>query len=159
MPAPKQVHILGKESFDPDEFFTITYHFTPRHIDVVQGQTVTWDNQTTDAHTISVLAPSDVPKTVDQVNNCAICNQIQADHFPNGFPPQGQPVLFLDNFNAGNLPARFDSVGDSLLTPPPGLGLPLSVSASITAPVGIELHYICAFHPWDAGDHPRGQRA
>ena len=72
VPAPKQVHILGKESFDPDEFFTITYHFTPRHIDVVQGQTVTWNNQTTDAHTISVLAPSDVPKTVDQVNNCAI---------------------------------------------------------------------------------------
>ena len=35
------------------------------------------------------------PKTVDQVNNCAICNPIVADHFPNGFPPQGQPVPFL----------------------------------------------------------------
>ena len=34
---------------------------------VVLGQTVTWDNQTNDAHTISVVAPGDVPKTVDQV--------------------------------------------------------------------------------------------
>ena len=149
--AAKRVHIIGKESFDPDAFFTITYRLTPRHLDVVQGQSVTWDNQTTDGHTVSVVSPSDVPKTVDQVNNCAICNQIVADHFPIGFRPQGQPVPFLDDCKPDNLPAKFDGLGDSLVVPPPGQGLPLSVSSTITAPPGTELQYICAFIPWMEG--------
>jgi len=50
-----------------------------------------------------------------------------------------------------NPPAHLDAPGDSVVVPPPGLGLPLSVSAIVTAPAGSELSYICAFHPWMQG--------
>lgn len=145
---PRTVEIVGGSFFSPDEFFTETFRFTPRRLTVQHGATVTWDNKTTDGHTISVVASADVPKTADQVMNCAICNQVAAAHFPNGFGPQAQPVLFLDDFKPGTLPAKFDSVGDSLLVAPPGIGAPTSVSAQITAPAGTTLNYICAIHPW-----------
>ena len=144
----RTVDILGSESFSVDEFFKVTYRFEQRRIAVHQGATVTWNNKTTDGHTMSVVSPADLPKTIDQVNNCAICNQLSAAHFPNGFPPQGIPAVFLDDFKPAALPAKLDSVGDSLLVAPPGLGFPTSVSAQITAPVGTTLNYICAFHPW-----------
>lgn len=146
--APKTVDIVGEEKLSPDEFFMITYRFATRHLTVQQGATVTWQNKTNDGHTISVVAAADVPRTTAQVDNCGICNTIQAAHFPNGFPPQGVPVLFVDDFKAGVPPARFDSIGDSLIVAPPGMGLPTSVSAQITAPAGTTLNYICAFHPW-----------
>jgi hypothetical protein len=38
-----------------------------------------------------------------------------------------------------------------MVVPPPGLGLPLSVTAIVTASAGSELRYICAFHPWMQG--------
>jgi plastocyanin len=147
----KTVQILGMESFQPDEFFSITYRFTPRHLSVRSGQLTTWNNQTTDAHTVSIVSPADVPKTVDQVNNCGICTQLQAAHFPNGAPPAGQPVLVLEDFKPASPPAHFDAAGDSVVVPPPGLGLPLSVTAIVSAPAGTELRYICAFHPWMQG--------
>jgi len=147
----KTVQIVGTESFQPDEFFSITYRFTPRHVSVHSGQPITWNNQTTDGHTVSIVSLADVPKTVNQVNNCGICNQLQAAHFPNGAPPTGQPVLVLEDFKPANPPAHFDAPGDSVVVPPPGLGLPLSVTAIVTAPAGSELSYICAFHPWMQG--------
>jgi hypothetical protein len=150
LPASKTVQIVSAERFSPDEFFEITYRFATRRISVHQGDTITWRNQTTDAHTVSVVSPDQVPKTVDQVNNCAICNDIQAAHFPNGAPPQGTPVFILDNLKPANPPARFDSPGDSLIVAPAvnPFGLPNSASAQVTASPGQTLNYICAFHPW-----------
>jgi plastocyanin len=149
--APKTVQIVGSERFSPDEFFEITYRFATRRISVHKGDTVIWNNQTNDGHTVSIVSPGQVPKTVDQVNNCDVCNQLSAAHFPNGFPPQGTPVVFLDDLKPGSLPAKLDSVGDSLLIAPPGVGFPTSVSAQVTAPVGQTLNYICAFHAWMQG--------
>jgi hypothetical protein len=148
--AARTVQIVGTDRFSPDEFFEITYRFATRHISVHSGDTVTWNNQTTDAHTVSVVSPDQVPKTVDQVNNCAICNQFQAAHLPGGPPPQGTPVFILDDLKPASPPAKFDSTGDSLLIAPnPNpFGIPASASAQITAPAGHTLNYICTFHPW-----------
>ncbi len=144
----RTVQIVGSEEFSPDEFFSITYRFATRHLTVQQGATVTWDNKTNDVHTVSVVAPADLPRTTAQIDNCSVCNQLMGVHFPNGFPPQGAPVLFVDDFKAGQPPARLDSVGDSILVAPPGQGFPTTSSAQITAPVGSTLNYMCMFHPW-----------
>jgi plastocyanin len=146
--TPKTVQIVGTQTFSPDEFFSITFRFTPRRIAVHTGDAVTWNNQTTDVHTVSVVSRDQVPRTIDQVNNCPVCNELIAAHTPNGPPPQGQPVLVLDGFKAANPPAKFAGPGDSALIPPPGLGLPTSVTGTITAPAGTTLNYLCAFHPW-----------
>src|SRR6266567_997616 len=106
----KVVHIVGGETFSPDEFFSITYHFFPRRTRVHQGDRITWENQTTDGHTVSVVTREQLPKTVQQIDNCSACNDLLAAHFRNGFPPQGTPVLVLDDFKATTAPARFDSV-------------------------------------------------
>jgi len=139
-------------TFSPDQFFTVTYRFTPRIIRVHPGDTVTWNNKTAnDGHTVSVVAPSDIPKTAADVGNCAVCNPFFAAHFPNGGPPQGAPVLFLDDLKPGNAPFKLDSAGDSLLVPPPGVGFPPTASAQIAAPAGTTLSYLCIFHAWMQG--------
>jgi len=145
------VQIVGTERFSPDEFFEITYRLATRRITVHKGATITWNNQTNDGHTVSIVTLDQVPKTVDQVNNCAICNDMIAAHFPNGVPPQGAPVLALDDLKPANPPARFDGPGDSIVIAPPGVGAPTASSAQITAAAGQTLRYICAFHPWMQG--------
>jgi len=148
----KVVHIVGGETFSPDESFSITYRFTPRRTRVHQGDSITWENQTTDGHTVSVVTREQLPKTVQQIDNCSVCNDLLAAHFPNGFPPQGTPVLVLDDFKATTAPARFDSVGDSVIVAPPGLGFPTRVTVTVSALHGTTLDYMCAFHPWMQGN-------
>ena len=154
-PAPsatnKMVHIFGEEKFSPDEFFSITYRFSARRVRVHQGGSVTWDNQTNDGHSVSVVTRDQLPRSVQQVDNCSVCNDLLAAHFPNGLPPQGAPVLVLDDFKPTAAPARFDSVGDSVIVAPPGVGLPTSVSVIISALPGSTLDYMCAIHPWMQG--------
>lgn len=147
----KTVRIVGEEKFSPDEFFSITYRFNPRRTRVHQGDTITWDNQTNDGHTVSVVTRAQLPKTVQQIDNCSACNDLLAAHFPNGFPPQGAPLLVLDDFKATTAPARFDSVGDSVIVAPPGSGFPTRVAVNVSALPGTTLDYMCAFHPWMQG--------
>jgi len=147
----KTVRIVGEEKFSPDEFFSITYHFTPRRTRVHQGGTITWDNQTNDGHTVSVVTHDQLPRTVQQVDVCSVCNDLLAAHFPNGFPPQGAPVLVLDDFKATTATARFDSPGDSVIVAPPGVPFPTRVAVMISAVPGTTLDYLCAIHPWMQG--------
>jgi plastocyanin len=147
----KTERIVGEEKFSPDEFFTVTYRFAPRRIRVRQGGTITWDNQTNDGHSVSVVTREQLPRTVQDVNNCNVCNDLLAAHFPNGFPPQGAPVLVLDDFKATTAPARFDSLGDSVIVAPPGVPGPTRVSVVISAAPGSTLDYLCAIHPWMQG--------
>ena len=149
--TPKTVQIVGGDSFEPDEFFSITFRFAPRRISVHTGDAVTWNNQTTDVHTVSIVNRDQVPRTVAQVNNCPVCNDFIAAHTPNGPPPQGQPVLVLDDFKPANPPARFDSPGDSVLIPPPGLGPGPRVNGRRDCARQTTLNYLCAFHPWMQG--------
>ena len=147
----KTVHIVGEERFSPDEFFTITYRFAPRRTRVHQGSSITWDNQTNDGHSVSVVTHDQLPRTVQQVDNCSVCNDLLAAHFPNGFPPQGAPVPVLDDFKATTAPARFDGPGDSVIVAPPGVSLPTRVSVVVSALPGTTLDYMCAIHPWMQG--------
>jgi plastocyanin len=136
----RTVRVAGDEQFVPNAKIMATLRFVPGPLSVQSGETVTWASDTpTEPHTISVVAASDVPGSVEDVFNCPICNSILAGHFPNGF--DNPPVFVL---NAGN--PGIDAIGDSLLLAPGG-----SVSATISAPAGSTLHYVCAIHPWMQG--------
>ena len=144
--STRTVQILGEERFSPDEFFTQTFRFTPRKIRVQTGALVTWNNHTTEVHSISVVNHDQLPRMVQQVTDCGACGPFFAAHFPAG--PGSPPVLVLDDFKPATGQPTLDNPSDSLLIAPPGLGLPTSVSATVTAPAGTTLDYVCIFHPW-----------
>src|ERR1700694_4346584 len=81
-PAPKTVRISGGDSFIPDVSLTNTFHFDQRTVTVRTGQVLAWHNITIEPHTISVVRPDDVPKTVAQLFNCAPCGPFLAAHTP-----------------------------------------------------------------------------
>ena len=135
----RTVRAAGSEQFVPNVKIMATLRFTPGPLSVKQGETVTWENTTPgEPHTISVVAAGDVPSTIDDVFNCAICNTILAAHSPD---PNGPPVPVL---NAGG--PGLDAAGGSLVLFPDA-----SISATISAPAGSTLSYICAIHPWMQG--------
>jgi plastocyanin len=121
-----------------------TLRFAPGPLDVASGTRVTWSDETGDPHTISVVAAADVPATIDAVFACPVCGPIVAGHIDLSTNP---PTLIAPVLGGGpDGTAGFDGVGDSLLLAPGG-----TASATITAPAGSTLHYICAIHPWMQG--------
>jgi len=120
------VSILGTDKFVPNGEIASTFHFSPGTITVHSGATATWINGTSDPHTITIVKPSQLPATANQVFNCKVC--------------QSQPPVA--NVGAPGL----NTPGDSLIVKASG-----SVSAPVTAPTGTVLHYMCVFHPWMQG--------
>jgi plastocyanin len=111
---------------------------------VSHGATVTWQDQdeSTDPHTVTILAEDDVPDTIEEVFGCGEpggpCEAALGGHFPSETDP---PVPVL---NAGE--PGLDAVGDSLF-----LGDGEEISAEISAPPSTRLSYVCAIHPWMQG--------
>jgi plastocyanin len=134
----------GTEVFEPNRLFKSTFRFVPGTIRVKSGQSLTWvdrDALTGAPHTVTVVAPEDVPSNLEELFFCrepgGVCREALDAHFPPGAPPQ-----FVVNVGAPGL----DVPGDSLFVPPEG-----SVTEVVSAPAGTTLNYICAFHPWQQG--------
>ena len=156
----KRVDIVG--SVDLGTPAGQPFDFKQGRIVVKQGETVTWRNLTSEPHSITVVNPSEEPRTLADVNNCAVCEQYLGLHAPSIGPDGPQPpfVAVLDDFRVSAAqPARLDSTGDSLLVAPNGSVMPTtlggsvgdSVSAVITAEKGTTLTYLCGVHPWMQG--------
>ena len=81
---------------------------------------------------------------MDQVNNCAICNQINNAHLPNGSPPHSVPVFVLDDLKRASPPASLTAQVTRYWVAPSGnpFEYPTSVSAQVTAPEGQTLNYV-----------------
>ncbi len=124
------VTIGGVENFTPNALVNSTFHFTPGPITVRTGESVTFVNTVGDPHTVSVVNKADLPTSINQVFDCAICNTIFANFVP-GLTSLSAPYqsVFL---NPAGQP------GDS-------------VTVQITAPSGTTLRYMCAIHPWMQG--------
>jgi plastocyanin len=120
------VSIVGSDKFVPNGEIASTFHFSPGTITVHSGSAAQWVNATSDPHTITIVKPSQVPATANQVFNCRVC-QSQAPSANVGLPGLNAP-------------------GDSIVVRSSG-----SVSAPVTAPAGTVLHYMCVFHPWMQG--------
>jgi plastocyanin len=146
-PAKAKIVIKGDESFKPNAVITNTFRFGPGTVTVRSGGTVTMTNRTTDAHTLSIVKASQVPRTVNQLHNCSACEAILKEHGINleGPPTNGPPPHLV--VNAGT--AGFDTPGDSVVIGPKGKGGP--VTFKITAKPGTTLHFVCAFHAWMQG--------
>ncbi len=96
-------------------------------------------------HTFSVVRRSDLPRTINQINNCQICNTIAKEH---GANPQSQAppkFLFVENGTGSTTPPNVDRPGDSAFIAPVQHA---SVTLKVTAKPGTTLYFMCAIHPW-----------
>jgi plastocyanin len=83
------VDIVGSEKFLPNRE-TSTYRFPDAPIKVASGRTITFNNQTADGHTITLVAPGDLATSF----NCPVCDAVNSVYFPgngNG-PPAGAQI-------------------------------------------------------------------
>jgi hypothetical protein len=98
------------------------------------------DQVADEPHTVTVVDEADLPTEVDEVFGCQApgepCGDALAGHFGGG-----PPVPVIEAGGSG-----LDAPGDSLLLFPGG-----SVSATVSAPAGSTLFYLCALHPWMQG--------
>jgi hypothetical protein len=96
-------------------------------------------------HTLTVIAPRDVPKNAAQAFNCKVCNKLAKAHGadPNSNAPPR--FRFLENGVGQNTPPKLDRPGDS------GIVFPQrgdAVKFKVTARKGTTLTFICIVHPW-----------
>lgn len=174
------VNIVGADHMVPNRSFTNTYRF-PNVIRIAQGGTITFVNKTTDGHTMTMVVASDLPKTVDGVNNCPICDTVNTMYQPNGQngPPaiaeidDGHPTDDESDNDADRadpgVPAGFPVKGliedfDSAAHTNPNAA-PTIGDSTIIGPLGSPVtqrtivvtappgtyHYYCTFHPWMQG--------
>lgn len=142
--SPTTVAARGGEQFVPNALIQSTFRFSPGHISVSQGQTVTWvdeDRAAEEPHTVTIVDQSDLPTTIEEVFECGApgepCGDALAAHF-------GGNTQVVDVGGPG-----LNAPGDSLL-----FGFDPehpSISAEVTAPAGTTLSYLCALHPWMQG--------
>jgi plastocyanin len=146
-PARAKIEINGAESFKPNAYLQIGFRFTPGTIPIRSGGTITMTNNTRDPHSLSLVKASQVPHTINQLENCAACGAIAKAHGINfeGPPTAGPPPIRLVDLGAPG----FDTPGDSTVIGPKGRGGP--VSFKVTARPGTILNFICIFHPWMQG--------
>jgi hypothetical protein len=97
-------------------------------------------------HTFTVVAKSDLPRTLNTLLQCSICEKLGQAHGadPNSNAPPKFP--FLENGVGQKKPPLVDKPGDSGVT---GMGKKgESINLKVTAPAGTKLYFLCLIHPW-----------
>lgn len=135
---PSLVRIIGSETFEANALIQATFRYSPERMFPHSGESVRWSDQDSaeDPHTVTIVRPGQVPTSADEVFNCRPCNDALNAHFSSN-PPRIR-------VNVGN--PGLDRPGDSLL-----LFQGQSISATVSAPAGTTLYYVCAIHPWMQG--------
>jgi plastocyanin len=89
------VQIVGTNILRVNDSIKTTYRF-PDTIRVHQGELITFNNRTVEAHTVALVRAADLPTTVAGVFNCALCNTVNSIFSPSGGP--GLPAgVQIDN--------------------------------------------------------------
>jgi hypothetical protein len=151
VPAKAKVLIAGGESFKPNQYLKIGFHFAPGTVVVRSGATITMANGTPDPHTLSIVTKSQLPHTFKQLASCAACAAIAKSHGinieepPTG-PPGPPPHPLVDVGAAG-----FNAPGDSIVIGPKGRPGGQPVTFKVTAAPGTTLNFLCVIHPWMQG--------
>jgi hypothetical protein len=145
-PAPTHITIEtpGVGSFSPNGFFRETVRFSQSSYTIATGGTITFEkgpqDHTLDPHTLTVVAPGQVPKTATQIEECL-----------SGLPGTGcaigdharGPVLTPKGTGPG-----LKEPGDSYQLFPNSEGKYGPLTIKVTAPAGTTLDFICSVHPW-----------
>jgi plastocyanin len=135
------VRTIGDERVVPNAMVQATLRFTPGMIKVASGEQLTWthDDNTPEPHTVTVVEAFPEP-TLDAIFACGApggpCEIALTAHFAGG--------VFHPVVEAGA--PGLDAPGDSLF-----LADDTSVTATVSAPSGTTLLYLCAIHPWMQG--------
>lgn len=131
------IRALGVEDFDANALIYSTFRFDPGRSFPHEGERIRFTDRDRSAapHTLTVVRPSQVPDSFDEIFVCEPCNAALEAHFSTD-PPTAK-VGIGDGLNAP---------GDSLLIFD-GQG----IGANVTASAGTTLHFVCALHPWMQG--------
>jgi plastocyanin len=137
------VRTEGTGQFIPNAKVSLTLRFSPGHIVVKSGETLTLEHsdKTDQPHTLSIVDAEEVPGTLDDVFNCGSPDTVCDEVFQ--LFPQGPPPAFIDAPGTGE---GLDGRLDTLFVEQGG-----SASAEVTAEPGTTLHFICAIHAWMQG--------
>jgi hypothetical protein len=148
-PAPKTATIkaIEKDGVKINRYFAVGLRWKRDNYSVRSGGTLRLVNDAPDngPHSFSIVKKKDRPRTLKQLNNCKVCNQLAEAHGadPNSQGPPKYP--FLENGKGQDTPPDVDRPGDSaLLGPNKGDVTELKV----TAKKGKTLYAICIIHPW-----------
>jgi plastocyanin len=138
--SPGIIAVRGGESFVPNALIQSTFRFSPGQVVADSGQILTWvdeDRSAEEPHTVTLVDEADLPTDVEEVFGCQApgepCDVALTAHFGGG------PVIDVGS-------PGLDAPGDSLL-----FFAGESISATISAPAGSTLFYLCAIHPWMQG--------
>lgn len=137
--------IKGGGSAKINKYIKDSVRWVPGRVVISSGGTLTIANKSSDPepHTFSIVQKKQLPKTLSQIEECAVCGEIGHAHGVNpeehtNAPP---PILTVDSKKDG-----FNEPGDSQF-----IGPHQTVKVIITAPPGTKLNFICALHPWMQG--------
>jgi plastocyanin len=145
-PATARMHIRGATSFKPNAYIKDSVHFEAGTVTIRSGARVTVTNSSQEPHTLSIVSRSQLPRTIQQIENCHVCAAIGKSHGVSGEGPQsGPPANPLVNVG----PIGFGTPGDSIAIGPAGHGG--QVSFKVTARPGTTLRFMCVIHPWMQG--------
>jgi hypothetical protein len=149
---PNTITAVNKVSVAINKSLNLEFRFSPGTLRVQHGQRITFREGPLipaslrplgppEPHTLTILRPAQVPRTVAQMFVCQICEQIEAQHDPG----LDQQPPFVYRVNKGR--PGLDVAGDSLLI---DADHPV-IRARVTAPAGTTLPFICVIHPWMQG--------
>jgi plastocyanin len=143
------IKTFSKDTVAINKYIQSGDRFAPGTIKVKSGATLTFEygDREQEPHTLTIVPAAQLPKTLQQVENCRVCQVYGAPHLknPKAPPDQNNPIVHwtLDKGQPG-----LDAVGDSLAIQP---GAHKSIREIVSAPAGTTLHFICAVHPWMQG--------
>src|SRR6266511_1262602 len=91
--SPSTIYARGGEQFVANALVMSNFKFSPGPVRANSGDVLTWTDETGDPHTISVVSQVDLPSSIEDVFECAVCGPFLAGHFPGGFGSPPVPVL------------------------------------------------------------------
>jgi plastocyanin len=149
------VKVFVHEKYVINKSATEELGFTPGTVTVTSGSMLTFamGNQNTDPHTLTIVPQAKLPRTADDIDQCAtllfsLCRQYGAPHLKNPKAPLG-PSNPIAHFVLNKGQPGLDSVGDSIaIVPTPAT---YTITVPVSAPAGTTLYFICTLHPWMQG--------
>ena len=146
------VKTLSGQSYAINKYAQENLRFAPGTVTVTSGSTLTFKfgDKEDEAHTLTILPKSQLPRTTAQINNCRPC-QVAAGHLKN---PKNQataltPANPIVHWTLNKGQEGLDTAGDSLAIQSGGPHK--TISAVVSAPSGTVLYFLCAIHPWMQG--------
>ena len=154
--AGATVKVTDHMKFVINQYAQNGMRFSPATVSVNAGCRLTFTfaapDQQKEAHSLSIVSRTDLPKTTAQMENCTICGRIGAKHVEHPGTPPGptNPIVhWIANVGKPGLDAPGDSIAISQ-----GKGAPAghrSIGILVSAPKGTVLYFMCGLHPWMQG--------